>query len=120
MGLTRVTTQIFNLLKDRPPYEADFLVDTGAVDCLAARDRLLEAGVSIEGKAVYELADGQPVEFEYGFARIVFMGEENVCRIIFATEAAEPILSVIALETAGIVVDPRTQTLKRLHARPLK
>jgi hypothetical protein len=61
-------------------------------------------GVSPEGKAVYELADGGPVELEYGFARIVF----------------EPILGVIALEAAGIVVDPRTQTLKHLHARPLK
>ena len=81
---------------------------------------MLEAGVSVEGKAVYELEDGQPVGFEYGFARIAFMGEENVCRIIFAAEGTEPILSVIALETAGIVVDPRTQMLKRLHARPLK
>jgi clan AA aspartic protease len=120
MGRTRITTLVFNLLKDRSPCEADFLVDTGAVDCLVARDRLSQAGVSPEGKAVYELADGRPGELEYGFARIVFMGEENVGRVIFGADGVEPILGVIALGAAGIVVDPRTQTPKRLHARPLK
>ena len=32
----------------------------------------------------------------------------------------EPLLGVTALESVGITVDPRTQTLKRLPAIPLK
>ena len=38
------------------------LVDTGAIDCMAPRDVLLAAGVAPEGRAVYELANGQPVD----------------------------------------------------------
>ena len=120
MGLTHVTVRVANLMRDVEPYEADFLVDTGAMSSLAPRDRLLAAGVEPEGKAVYELADGKPVEYEYGFARMSFMGVDAVARIVFGPPNAEPLLGVLALEDAGIVVDPRTQELKQLHARPLK
>ena len=80
----------------------------------------LAAGIKPEQKAVYELASGEPVEYEYGFARISFLGQETVAQIIFGPAAAEPILGVVALENTGVVVDPVTQTLKRLHAKPLK
>jgi clan AA aspartic protease len=120
MGITHITTTVWNLTKQGTPYEADFLVDTGAIDCLVPRDKLMAAGVLPEGRAVYELADGQPVEFEYGFARVAFFGEETVAQIIFGAEGAEPILGVVALENTGVVVDPVTNTLKRLHAKPLK
>ncbi|MGW8256049.1 MAG: hypothetical protein ACWGMZ_01040, partial [Thermoguttaceae bacterium] len=62
MGVTHVTTRISNLGQDAEPWEADFLVDTGAIDCMVPRDRLIGAGVRPEGKAVYELANGQAVE----------------------------------------------------------
>jgi hypothetical protein len=74
MGITHVTTRIWDLAKQGVPYEADFLVDTGSIDCLAPSDALQAAGVTPEGKAVYELANGQPVEYEYGFARVSFLG----------------------------------------------
>ena len=120
MGITHVTATVRNLTKQGQPYEAEFHVDTGAVDCLAPRDALLAAGVSPEGKAVYELANGQPVEYEYGFARISFMGDETVAPIIFGPNEAEPIIGVVALESMGVTVDPVTRTLRRMHARPLK
>ena len=120
MGLTHVTAQLSNLAKDKAPYEAEFLVDTGAIDCLAPRDRLSAAGVQPEGKAVYELANGEPVELEYGFARVSFLGAETVAQVIFGPEGAEPILGVAALEYTGVTVDPVNKTLHRLHAKPLK
>jgi clan AA aspartic protease len=120
MGLTHVTTTVWNLAKEGQPYEAEFLVDTGAIDCLVPRDALLAAGVKVERKKVYELANGQPVEYEVGFARVAFMGEETVAQVIFGPQQAEPILGVVALENTGIVVDPVTNTLKRLPALPLK
>ena len=120
MGLTHVTTTVWNLSKQGTPYEAEFLVDTGAVDCLVPTDALVAAGVSPEGRAVYELANGQPVEYEYGFVRVAFLGEETVAQVIFGPSDAEPILGVVALENTGVVVDPITKTLKRLHAKPLK
>ena len=38
MGLTYVTTKITNLRKTGTPYEAEFLVDTGAIDCRISAD----------------------------------------------------------------------------------
>ena len=120
MGLTHVTTRVRNLAGSGTPYEADFLVDTGAVDCLGPADRLRAAGIEPEAKAVYELANGEPVEYEYGFARVALIGQETVVQIIFGPDDAEPILGVVALENMGVTVDPITRTLRRLHAKPLK
>ena len=120
MGLTHVTAQVADLAKQGKPYEAEFLVDTEAIDCLVRRESMLAAGVRPEGKAVYELANGQPVEYEYGFARLSFMGAETVAQVIVGPPDAEPILGVVALENTGLVVDPVTKNLKRLHAKPLK
>ena len=120
MRVIQVTVSVSNLAREGTPYEGEFLVDTGAVDCMAPKDRLIEAGIAPEGKAVYELANGEPVEYEYGFARISFLGEETVAQVIFGPEGIEPILGAVALENVGLTVAPATRTLKRRHAKPLK
>jgi clan AA aspartic protease len=120
MGLTHVTTTIRKLAGRGRAYEADFLVDLGAVDCLAPAKALRRAGIKPEGKHVYELADGSPVELEYGFARISLMGQETVTPIVFGPDGSEPILGVLALEGLGISVDPKTRSLKQERARSLK
>ncbi|MFZ4701173.1 MAG: hypothetical protein ACOYMG_14080, partial [Candidatus Methylumidiphilus sp.] len=51
---------------------------------------------------------------------IEFMGEIAGGTIIFGEPGTEPILGVTALESVGIEVDPRNQTLKRLPATRLK
>jgi len=120
MGLTKVTAAISNLTKSNPPYESLFLVDTGAIDCMAPKSELLNAGITVRGKEIYELANGEPYEVEYGFAIISFMGFETVVQVMFGPENTEPLLGVIALERVGIAVDPRTHTLRKMHAKPLK
>ena len=120
MGVTHVTAQILDLGRTGTPFEAEFLVDTGSLHCMAPASRLQEAGVKPEGRQVYELASGEPVEYRYGFARIAFLGDETVTHVIFGPEHAEPILGVVALENTGVMVDPASQTLKRLPAMPLK
>src|SRR5438105_2557812 len=120
MGLTHVTVRMRSLNGKRKAYEAECLVDTGAVDCMAPADKLRAAGIKPEGKAVYELANGEPVEYEYGFARIEFVGSVTVGQVIFGPSDVEPILGVVALENTGIMFDPVTKTLKRLPAKPLK
>lgn len=77
MDITKVTAIISNLGKTKPGYEALFLVDTGVVHCLAPKDQLQKSGIIPEGKATYELANGQPHEVEYGF---VMSAEKNVKR----------------------------------------
>ncbi len=120
MGITHVTAAVRCLAGESEAFEGEFLVDTGAIDCLVPADKLREAGIASEHRKVYELANGEPVEYDMGFARLSFMGEETVVQVIFGPEGAEPILGVVALENVGIVVDPVSQRLKRLHASPLK
>lgn len=120
MGLTKVTAEIRNLAKTRQPYIADFLVGTGAIDCLVPAGKLKKAGIKPEGRSVYELADGTPVEYNYGFARISFMGTETVAQFIFGPEDADPILGVVALENTGIEADPSSKELLKMTAKALK
>jgi clan AA aspartic protease len=120
MGLTHVTAEISNLGKTGDKYEAEFLVDTGAIDCMAPTNSLKEIGVEVQGKDVYELASGDTIEYRYGFARIAFLGDETVSRVIFGPEDCEPLIGVVTLESMGIGVDPVTMTLKRMAAKPLK
>ena len=95
-------------------------MDTGAVDCLVATDKLRKLGIRTEGKDVYELADGTTTELPFGFVRVTFMGSETVTKVTFGPNGAESILGVVALESTGIGIDPVTRTLKRMAAKPLK
>ena len=120
MGITKVTVKVSNLAKSKTGYSSSFLVDTGAIHCLAPASELKKAGIKVEGKEAYELANGQPVEYAYGFARVAFMGSETVSQIIFGPEDADPILGVVPLENVGIAVDPVSRSLKKMPATPLK
>src|SRR6185503_19776047 len=116
MGLTHVAVRLFNSAS-LDTYEADFLVDTGAMDTMAPASELKKIGLQPLGSDIYELANGEFVEFEYGNAEIRFMNEVIPTRIVFGPDRSEPILGVIALESAGSV-DPKNQMLRKLRARP--
>jgi clan AA aspartic protease len=120
MGHPHVTVTVANLQKSKPSYTASFLVDTGATVCLAPAEELRKAGIESEGREAYELANGAPVEYDYRFARVSFMGSDTVTKIIFGPDKVEPQLGVTALESVGIGVDSATQILKRHAALPLK
>ena len=119
MGFTHVVVRLFNS-HSQNTYSADFLVDTGSMDTMAPASALKKIGIQPDGKDLYELASGEFVEYEYGSAKVEFMGEVVPLRIIFGPDGAAPILGVVALETAGYIVDPKNQTIRKLRARPLK
>ena len=101
-------------------WEGLFLVDMGAIDCMAPGNQLRAIGVEPRGKRTYELADGSEIVMEIGVAVVEFMGEIVGATIIFGQDNVEPILGVTALESVGIEVDPKNQRLKRLPAVRLK
>lgn len=101
-------------------YVARFLVDTGATDSMAPASELRRIGIKPIGVRRYELADGGEVEYECGIAQIEFMDEVSGGIIVFGPETVTPILGATAMESVGIWVDPVTQTLRKLHAVPLK
>ena len=119
MGLTRVVVRLFNS-QSQDTYSADFLVDTGCMYSMAPASALKKIGIKPTGSEVYELASGDRVEYEYGSADLEFMGEVVPTRIIFGPDDVEPLLGVIALETAGYIVDPQNQAIRKLSALPLK
>ena len=119
LGLTHVAVRIGNLGSGNL-YDAEYLVDTGAVESMAPASELRRVGIKPVGKRTYELASGELRDYEYGLAELRFMGDITSTDIIFGPEDAEPILGVIALEGAGFIVDPKNQTLRKLKARPLK
>jgi len=120
MGITQVTAAVRNPAKPDTAWEALFLVDTGAVDCLVPGRHLRELGIEPRGKRIYELADGSEVTLDVGGAEIEFMGDRVWTTVIFGADDAEPILGVTALDSVGIEVDPRTQRLQRLPSVRLK
>ena len=120
MGATHVTVTIRNPASPERSWEALFLVDTGATDSLVPRDQLEAIGLQALGQRRYELANGSELNMDITIGRIEFMGEFVGGTIIMGEPGTEPILGVTALESVGIDVDPRNQTLKRLPAVRLK
>jgi clan AA aspartic protease len=119
MGLTYVTV-VLKALGGQEEYREIFLVDTGASDTMAPASELRKIGVKPIGKMGYELADGSLKEYEFGLVEISFMGSVTAGRILFGPDGTEPLLGVIMLESVGIVVDPKNETLIRLPSQKLK
>ena len=98
-------------------YDAVFLVDTGALESMAPSNELRRIGIQPVGRETYELADGSSQEFDYGIVQLEFMGKITAGNVLFGPDNAEPLLGVTALESAGLAIDPRTQTLRPLIKR---
>ncbi len=120
MGATHVTVTIRNPANLKRSWEALFLVDTGATDSLVPGDQLKSIGLKPKGQRTYELADGREIKMNITVGQIEFMGEIVGGTLIFGDPGIEPILGVTALESVGIDVDPKNQTLKRMPATRLK
>ena len=80
MGITRAKANVFNISRSKPGYAADFLVDYGATVCMIPSNELTKIGVKKEGEEVYELASGEKVKYNYGYARFIVMGKETVSK----------------------------------------
>ena len=120
MGVVHVTAAVRNPADPDLVWEGLFLVDTGAVDCLAPRAHLEAIGLAPKGQRLYSLADGSEIRMEFTVAQVEFMGEIVGATIVLGEDDAEPLLGVTAFESVGIEVEPRNQTLRRLPATRLK
>ena len=120
VGATYVTTTIRNPSDPSLSWQGSFLVDTGAVDTLVPRQHLERIGLHPKAQRTYELADGSNIQMDITTGEIEFMGDIVGGTIIYGASDVEPILGVTALESLGIDVDPRNQTLKRMPAIRLK
>jgi len=115
VGFIHVPVSVKPLTGKGERYEASFLVDTGALDSMAPASALRGIGIEPEGVNTYELADGSLHDYPFAFARLELLGSLVVSRILFGPEEAAPLLGVLALEAAGITIDPVSH---RLHKMP--
>ena len=120
MGTTHVHVTIRNPADLSRSWEGRFLVDTGATESVVPGAALSGIGVLPRTRREYELADGRRQTFGTATAELEVMGEIVGRTVVFGPDDAEPLLGCTALESAGLEVDPRNQTLKRLPAIPLK
>lgn len=120
MGAIHVTVTIRNPAEPDRAWDGLFLVDTGATDCLVPRQWLESIGLAPKGQRTYELADGSELRADVTTADVEFMGEIVGATIIMGETDAEPLLGVTALDSVGIEVDPRNQTLRQLPTIRLK
>ena len=116
MGFIHVPVTVGPLIGQGVRYDADFLVDTGALDSMVPASALQQLGVEPEGVNTYELADGSRRDYQFAYARMEFMGTSVVSRVLFGPEEAAPLLGVLALEAAGITIDPVSHRLHRMPA----
>jgi len=119
MGLVYAKTEVTSI-GGGGCFSATFLVDTGATDTVVPAKELEKIGVTREGKRDYELADGSVVSYDTGYAFIVINGEKVAANVVFGNDGCDPLLGVTVLESAGLVVDPARQVLKKTAAIPLK
>ncbi len=120
MGAIHVPVTVRNPIERDRAWEGTFLVDTGATDCMVSRRHLESVGLEPVGQRVYELADGNRLQVDITAALVEVLGQPVGVTIIMADGDVEPLLGVTALESAGIEVDPRNETLKRLPSVRLK
>ena len=120
MGFVYAVTEVTNISGDEKNYTMPFLVDTGATDTIVPSNELDKLGVKRERKRNFELADGTIVSYDVGYAFVSVNGEKVAANVVFGDEKSEPLLGVTVLESAGFVVDPVQQILRKVAAIPLK
>jgi clan AA aspartic protease len=120
VGLTHVTVTVCNPADISRKWQGLFLVDTGAIDCMLPGKSLREIGIVPVSQRTFELADGSKVELDVAVGQVEFMGDIVGATVVFGPDDCEPILGVTALESTGVIVDPKTKQLRRLPAVPLK
>ena len=120
MGITYETVTLKSLSNAGLIYKAEFLVDTGAIDCVAPSSMLEKIGVERVGRETYEMADGSRNEMDFGLVQIEILGRITAGRVVFGPENTEPILGVVALESAALKVNPVTKKVEKLPASLLK
>ena len=116
MGMMYVTATIRNPADPSRSWSGRFLVDTGAIDSLVPRQHLEGIGLRPKGQRTYRLADGRATAIDITSGDIEVLGELTAGVIVYGDPAAEPLLGVTALESAGFEIDPQNQRLKKLPA----
>lgn len=119
MGAIFRTAAVSNPTHPERRWEGEFLIDTGAIDCVVPRRHLESIGIQPEERRAYRLADGIEVNLDVGIVRLEFMGGRSGVDAVFAEDDAQPLLGARAMESLNIEIDMKEHELRRLPAAHL-
>ena len=112
MGLTYVTVNISNPASPKRSKRKKLLVDTGAFNSVVPEGVLKAIGIRPHKRDTFLLADGSRITRDVGIALLQVNGKRAASEVIFGKSKDGVLLGVIALESLGLSVDPRTGKLK--------
>ena len=95
----------------------DALVDSGATYAFIPSSLLNGLGVKPRSARTFELADGSLIERDFAQTWARLNGENGVIPVIFAEDAAIPILGRIPLATLCLEVDEANKRIVPIKAR---
>ncbi len=87
------------------------LVDTGSTHTTVPASLLRRLGVEPERQRSFRLADNRVVEYETGYARIRYGGDESVVQVVFGPEDIGACVGATTLENLSLAVDLLEQAL---------
>ena len=120
MGFVYVNAEVANIMGGDEKYSVSFLVDSGSTDTVIPSRELERLGINRESKRDYELANGKIVSYDVGYALINLKGVKVAANVVFGDDNCEPLLGVTVLESAGFIVDPVHQVLRKVAALYMK
>ena len=116
VGLTYVPATVINPAEPDRTWQADFLVDTGAMSCVVPQSALLSIGVMpYTARAVF-LFDGSSQRRLIATAQFELLGDIARSDVILGEDGEEPIIGLLVLESLGLIVDPFAEQLHRRSA----
>jgi|ERR1051325_3130321 predicted aspartyl protease len=95
------------------------MVDTGSEGTWIPRPKLEEAGIKAEKRQTFQMANGQWIYRDVGYAVIRVADRETVDEVVFAEPGDYILLGARALEGLMLWVDPREKTLIQIEAHPV-
>ena len=88
------------------------LADSGALYSIVPKGILKAVGIKPYGSETFTLADGSTIKRDVGTAFLRINGRRAPSPVIFGEKGDGALLGVIALESLGFTIDPRTGRLK--------
>ena len=113
VGFTYVTVAIANPVEPRRVKRKKLLVDSGALYSIVPKPILRALGIRPYGAETFTLADGSTIRREVGSVFLRIDGRQAPSPVIFGQKGDGALLGVIALESLGLTLDPRTRKLRR-------
>jgi clan AA aspartic protease len=113
MGHVIVKAELFATRRRTVP----MLVDTGATHTVLPAQLAKSLGVRpLARRMKVRLADGRQTSMQVGTVIIRLLGREGGDLVLIGPKDAEPLLGVEALESLGLMVDPRSRKLRATRA----